>query len=71
MTQTTYFVQSLKDGKIETLAHGKDEETGELYCEFLDKKKAMGLLEAEKKVSPEYKYRIVKETKTYKLGSWE
>lgn len=71
MTQTTYFVQAKKNDEVEILAHGKDKETGELWTDFFDKKKARELLEAEKKISPEYQYRIVKRTSTYKIGIWE
>jgi len=70
-THTHYFLQSkLKDGQPEIVGHSKDEETGEIYYKFLDRKKAVKLMEAEKKVSPEYEYRIVKCTETYDEGVW-
>jgi len=65
-SSTFYFVQAkLGDKFPEIIGHSKDEETGEVYYKFLDKKKAKQLLENEKKVSPEYQYRIVKETITH------
>lgn len=68
---TLYFLQSkLGDVQPQIVGHSQDEETKEIYHKFLDRKKAVKLMEAEKKVSPEYKYRIVKETTTYDEGSW-
>jgi hypothetical protein len=68
---TNYYVQSKKtDERPQIVCHSKDDETGEMYHKFLDKKKAVKLMEDEKKVSPEYKYRIMKETTTYEEGVW-
>lgn len=68
---THYFVQSkLGDGQPQIVGHSQDEETNEVYYKFLDRKKAVKLMDAEKTVSPEYKYRIVKETTIYEESSW-
>lgn len=68
---THYFLQSkLGDAQPQIVGHSQDEETGEIYHKFLDRKKAVKLMEDEKKVSPEYKYRIVKCTETYEEGAW-
>ncbi len=68
---THYFLQSiLGDALPQIVGHSQDEETKEIYYKFLDRKKAVKLMEDEKKVSPEYKYRIVKCTVTYENGSW-
>ena len=68
---THYFVQSLLGGsRPQIVGHSQDDETGEIYHKFLDRKKALKLIEDEKKVSPEYKYRVVKETTTYDEGEW-
>ena len=68
---THYFLQSkLGDAPPQIVGHSEDEETKEIYHKFLDRKKAVKLMEDEKKVSPEYKYRIVKETTTYDEGAW-
>lgn len=70
-TFTHYFLQSkLKDGQPQIVGHSKDSETGEIHYKFYDRKQAVKLMEAEKKVSPEYHYRIVKETTTYDEGMW-
>lgn len=70
-TYTHYYLQSKKgDEQPKIVGHSKDEETGEVYYKFLDRKKAVKLMEDEKKVSPEYQYRIVKETTSYDEGAW-
>lgn len=70
---TTYhFVQRVIEGNApEIVGHGEDKKTGEVFYKFLDKKRAKILMEAEKKVSPEYKYRLVKEVNNFDLGQWE
>lgn len=66
-----YFVQSLNsEGEKGTVCHTKDEETGELYYRFFDKKKAVALMEAERKVSPELTYRVVKITETFEAENF-
>ena len=68
---THYYLQSkLGDELPKIVGHSQDEETNEIYYKFLDRKKAVKLMEDEKKVSPEYKYRIVKETTTYYESDW-
>ena len=69
---TYYFIQSVIEGNApEIVGHGKDEETGEIFYKFLDKKKAKDLIVAEKKISPQYKYRLVKEVSNFDFGEWE
>jgi hypothetical protein len=70
-TLTHYYVQSqLNDETPQVVGHSQDEETKEIYYKFLDRKKANKLIEDERKVSPEYKYRVVKESTTYDTGKW-
>ena len=70
-SSSTYFVQSKdENGKLGIVGHSQDEETGEIYFKFLDKKKATKLLEEEKKSAPQLKYRIIKETTTFEEGTW-
>ncbi len=68
---THYFLQSKKgDERPKIVGHSQDKKTKEIYHQFLDRKKAIKLMEDEKKISPEYKYRIVKETTSYDEGTW-
>ena len=68
---THYFLQSkLGDAPPQIVGHSEDEETKEIYYKFFDRKKAVKLMEDEKKVSLEYKYRIVKCTETYDESVW-
>lgn len=60
-----------KEGKEQIVCHGKDEETGEMYHLFLTRSAASKLVAAEKKVSPEYQYRIVREVKEMFRTEWE
>lgn len=69
---THYYLQSkLDDEQPKIVGHSQDKKTKEIYYKFLDRQKATKLMKDEKKVSPEYKYRIVKETVTYDEGNWE
>jgi hypothetical protein len=68
---THYFLQSkLGNEPPQIVGHSQDVETKEIYHKFLDRKKAVKLMEDEKKVSPEYKYRIVKCTEIFDEGTW-
>ncbi len=68
---THYYVQAQDgDKKPQIVCHTEDEETGELYHKFMDKKKAKKLLETEKKITPDVKFRVVKMTESYELGEW-
>ena len=70
-TFTHYFLQSeLAGAKPQIVGHSKNEQTGEIYYKFLDRKKVVKLMEDEKNVSPEYRYRIVKCSETYDYGYW-
>lgn len=54
----------------EIVSHTYDEKKKEHFHKFLDRKKAQALLEAEKKVTQNVKFRVVKCTETYDTGSW-
>jgi predicted nucleotidyltransferase len=68
---THYYVQAQKDNEApEIVAHTYDKKTKEYFHKFLDRKKAQALAEAEKKSTPDIKFRVVKCTETYNIGSW-
>lgn len=68
---THYFVQAHKEGELPLLViHTTDDETGEHYYKFLDRKKAKAFADAEKKKAPNVKFRVVKCTETYDNGEW-
>ena len=68
---THYYVQAMEKGKLPVIvSHTYDEKTKEHFYKFLDRKKAQALLEVEKKVTPNVKFRVVKCTETYDSGSW-
>lgn len=68
----TFWVESKdKKGKEQIIAHSKDAETGELYHLFLSRTKANKLLKDEKKVSPQYKYRVIREVREIFMTQWE
>lgn len=70
-TSTYYYIQSMIDGKEpEIIGHSKNKETGEVYYKMLSRKQALNLMKDERKVSPEYKYRVVKETQSFSEGEW-
>jgi hypothetical protein len=58
-------------GKEYIVCHSKDDETGELYHLFLTRAKASKLLEAEKKLTPHNKYRVVREVRQMFQTKWE
>ena len=63
---TYYFLQSKKGyEQPQIVGHSQDKKTKEIFYKFFDRKKAAKLMEDEKKVSPQYKYMIVKVTTTY------
>lgn len=70
-TSSYYYVESLVEKSIKTIGHSADEETGEIYYKFLDRKKANNLLRDEKKLVPEFKYRVVKVTTTHNAEQWQ
>ena len=68
---THYYVQAQKEGEApEIVYHTHDKETDEYYHKFIDRKKAKALAEAEKKITPDIKFRVVKCTETYDADSW-
>ena len=68
---THYYVQAQKEGEQpEIVHHTYDEEKKEYYYKFLDKKKAKALAEAEKKITPDVKFRVVKCVETYEPDAW-
>lgn len=68
---THYYVQAQKEGEApEIVYHTYDKETDEYYYKFLERKKAKALAEAEKKITPEIKFRVVKCIETYQPDPW-
>lgn len=68
---THYYVQAQNsNGEPEIVHHTYDKEEKEYYYKFLDKKKAKALAEAEKKITPNVKFRVVKCTETYETEPW-
>lgn len=68
---THYYVQAQKEGEAPGIVyHTYDEEEKEYYHKFLERKKAKALAEAEKKITPEIKFRVVKCTETYDAEPW-
>lgn len=67
-----FWVES-KDSKdnIQTICHGKDEETGEMYYKFLSRVQANKFLKDEQKAKPKYKYRVVREVREIFQTQWE
>lgn len=68
---THYYVQAQEDNELpEIVSHTYDTKTKEYLYKFLDRKKAQALLAAEKKATPNVKFRVVKCTETYDVGTW-
>lgn len=68
---THYYVQAKKEGGFpEIVYHTFDEDKKEYYHEFLYKKDAIKFADAEKKVTPEILFRVMKCIKTYEAGQW-
>ena len=68
---THYYVQAQKEGEApEIVYHTHDKETDEYYYKFLERKKAKALAEAEKKITPEIKFRVIKCIETYQPDQW-
>ena len=68
---THFYVQAQVDNGLPMLVtHSKDEETGEEYHKFLDKKQAVKLAKAEKEITPNIKFRVVTCVETYEAGEW-
>lgn len=65
-TFSHYYVVSKKEGEKQMIvAHSKDKKTGEEYYKFIDKKKAVAFMEAEKKITPDYQFCVMKESTSY------
>jgi hypothetical protein len=68
---THYYVQAQEEeGLPEIVSHTYDKKTKEHFHKFLHLKKAQELLQAEKKSSPNVKFRVVKCTEIYEAESW-
>lgn len=67
---THFFVQSLIDGTPAIVYHTHDVKTNEFHYKLMDRKKAKALIEAEKKFTPQIKFRIVKCVETYDSDQW-
>ncbi len=66
-TFTYYYVQTLlNDSNLpEIVYHSKNN------YKFLDKKKAIDLLDAEKKITPDVKFRLVTLSEKYSTEEWK
>lgn len=70
--QIHYTVQVEVEGGFPiNIAHTHKKETDEYFYEFLDKKKAIELMEAEKLLSPNERFRVVKRTTIYQPMEWK
>ena len=68
---TYYYVQAQEEGALpEIVSHTYDKKKKEHYYKFLARKKAQELLEKEKLIAPNIKFRVVKCTETYDVGTW-
>ena len=68
---THYYVQVQREGENPQIVyHTYDEKEKEYYHKFLDRKKAKAFAEAEKKITPNEKFRVVKCTETYDTEPW-
>jgi len=68
---THFYVQAQKEGGLpEIVYHTYNKEEKEYYHKFLDRKKAKALAEAEKKATPNEKFRVVKCTEIYDVEQW-
>ena len=66
-----YYVEAQKEGSApEIVCHLQDDGTKEYYHKFLDKKKANDIAKAEKEITPEIKFRVVKRIEIYDVGDW-
>jgi hypothetical protein len=66
-----YYVQAQKEGEApEIVYHTHDKKTKQYYHKFLTRKQAKELAEAEKKITPDVKFRVVKLTETYDADAW-
>ncbi len=66
-----YYVQAQKEGELpEIVYHTYNEKKKEYYYKFLDRNKAKALAEAEKKITPDVKFRVVKCVETYEPDAW-
>ena len=68
---TYYYVQAQKEGGLsEIVYHTHNEKYNEYHHKFLDKKKATALALAEKEITPDVKFRVVKCTETCLFDNW-
>lgn len=64
LKSNTFWVESKdKNGKVQIVGHSQNKKTGEIYHLFPSRASANKLLKDEQRVSPEYKYRVVREVK--------
>ena len=68
---TYYYVQAQEQGGLpEIVSHTYDKKKKEHFHKFLDRKKAQELLDKEKAITPNTKFRIVRLTETYTDSPW-
>jgi hypothetical protein len=66
-----YYVQLQKDDEApEIVYHTYDGDYKEYYYKFDNKKQAKSFAEAEKKITPEFSFRVVKCIETYSTDPW-
>lgn len=67
-----YYVQVLEQDKElpKVVYHTHDKKNNQYYYQFIEKKRAKELAEAEKKITPENKFRVVKCTQNYFHEEW-
>ena len=66
-----YYVQAQEEGGLpEIVSHAYDKKKKEYFHKFLDRKKAQELLDKEKLITPNTKFRVVKCTEIYDAGIW-
>lgn len=72
ISRTHYYVQiKEKDKAPEILCHTYDKENDEYYHKFMDKKKALALIDKERPTHPDTtKFRLVKCVERYELSDW-
>jgi len=70
-TSSHFYVQAQeKDNAPEIVHHTHNKEENEYYYKFIDRKKAQALAEAEKKITPNVKFRVVKHTTSIEAKPW-
>ena len=68
---THYYVQAHIEGELPGIVyHTYNEEEKKFHYKFFDRKKAKALAKAEKEITPDVKFRVVKCVETYEVDAW-